>query len=722
MRCRRLEIRSSIVFVLVLICFSFHVNATSYKSYIFDAWGRAVPTPQPYEPTSTIYGKDIGVGDLRNPQDLFLAPDDTLYIVDTRNNRIIRTTSDFTLIDIYQEFEHDGIVDTFNNPLGVFVTDEGHLFVADTNNGRIVRLDENGQYIMSIDSPDKDHPRAFPEYFQFRPSKVAVDQVDRLYVIASGLYEGLMELDIDGNFRTFMGAPRVSPTAWEYFWSRIATEEQRQRMTLFIPTELSNMDLNERGFIYTTVSGGEISVEQVIRQLNPSGSDVLRREGFHPPMGDINVGDHLLAFSEITGNSLLVDIVCRENGIYSVLDQRRGRIFTYDNNGNLLYVFGGVGQEVGLFTNPVALEQNGNQLLVLDNRSNSITVFEPTNYASLIHAAIDEYNQGFYDAAAEIWHQVISINANNELAYSGVADAHLRQGEYEQAMHYYKLANNREGYSEAFYRYRQQGIGDNFGTIMTGIIIFIVLIYLSIKQNWVQRLQTKYGNSQLAAAIADQRVQNNPIFAFLKRTWIAIKYLRHTSFHPYDGFWDLKYENSGTVAAANMILLFVVISFVFMRQYTGFVLNYMRIEDYNVVVEVISILVPFFLWCLVNWALTTLMEGKGKLKDIYIAGAYALSPLIFILIPITIISNFITIDEGTFFYLLLIIGVVWALSLLVIGTGVIHEYGFGKTLFTTAATIIGIGIVFFVALLFFNVTDRMIRFIQDIYIELAFRL
>ena len=86
-------------------------------------------------------------------------------------------------------------------------------------------------------------------------------------------------------------------------------------------------------------------------------------------------------------------------------------------------------------------------MLVLDSRNNSITVFEPTDYAVLIHSAIDEYNGGNYEASANYWHQAITLNANNELAYSGVGDVHLRQSDYQQAMHYYKLGNNRKGYS-----------------------------------------------------------------------------------------------------------------------------------------------------------------------------------------------------------------------------------------------------------------------------------
>ncbi len=717
MRRRCLPIVSLIVLIQVLVCFPLYVDAALYKSYVFDAWGEAVPTPEPYIPVRVIYGMDVGVGSFRGAHDIFTAPDNTLYIVDSGNNRIIRTTSDFTVIEVFKEFERDGIIDKFNNPHSVFVTNEGHMFVADTNNQRIVRFDENGNFVRIIDAPERDNPSAFPPHFRFRPKKIAVDQANRLYVTVDGLYEGLLELDLKGNFRTFMGAPRVSLTPWQYLWNRLASDEQRERMSLILPTEYSSMDLDEQGLILTTVSGGDIQDDHYIRKLNPAGIDVLRRNGFHPPMGDINTG----FISSITGNSRLVDIISRENGVFSVLDQLRGRVFTYDSNGNLLYVFGGIGQGAGLFVNPVALEVIDDQLLVLDSRNNSITVFEATNYALAIHKAISEYHKGRYESSEEYWQQVITMNANNELAYSGVGDAHLRRGNYEQAMHYYKLGNDRAGYSDAFYRYRKKVIGDDFGTIMTCVLIFAAFIYTAKKRNWAARLRQRYNKSEIATTIASERVQTNPVYAYAKRTWKAIRYSTYVIFHPYDGYWDLKHEKRGTISAATVILILVVFSYVFMRQYTGFVLNYNRIEDLNILVEMVSILLPFLLWCLVNWALTTLMEGKGKMKDIYIASAYSLTPIIFINIPITIISNFITIEEGTFYYLLLVIGVIWALSLLFLGAGVTHDYSFGKTIFTTLATIVGIGIVCFVGLLFFDVLDRMLRFGQEIYTELAFR-
>ena len=138
---------SRLLFDLVDIVPATSCGSSFVQKLCLDAWGRAVPTPEPYEPVRIIYGPDLGIGELRGPEDLFVAPDQTIYIVDTRNNQIVRTTSEFEVLDIYAEFERDGVIDRFNNPLGVFVTDYGHMFVADTNNGRIVRFDENGKFV-----------------------------------------------------------------------------------------------------------------------------------------------------------------------------------------------------------------------------------------------------------------------------------------------------------------------------------------------------------------------------------------------------------------------------------------------------------------------------------------------------------------------------------------------------------------------------------------------
>ena len=92
------------------------------------------------------------------------------------------------------------------------------------------------------------------------------------------------------------------------------------------------------------------------------------------------------------------------------------------------------------------------------------------------------------------------------------------------------------------------------------------------------------------------------------RTLQSLRYALYVVFHPFDGFWDLKHERRGTMPAAAILLALVTATYVFVRQYTGFIFNPRDLTRLNILIEAASILVPFILWSMVNWALTTLME------------------------------------------------------------------------------------------------------------------
>ena len=235
-----------------------------------------------------------------------------------------------------------------------------------------------------------------------------MDPVGRVFVVSEEVYDGILEFSSDGVFSGFVGSPRVKLNPLDYFWSRIATGAQRGRMSLFLPTEYSSMEVDDDGFLLATVSGGAIREEEAVRRLNPSGQDILRRNGFVPPVGDYGIG--------IEDPSSFVDVTAREGGAYSVLDRQRGRVFTYDGDGNLLYVFGGLGSQEGTFFEPVAIGCMGMSIAVLDRRDGKITVFEPTEYAMLIHQALHLYSIGQYDLSAQAWRMVLARNANCDLA------------------------------------------------------------------------------------------------------------------------------------------------------------------------------------------------------------------------------------------------------------------------------------------------------------------
>lgn len=221
----------------------------------------------------------------------------------------------------------------------------------------------------------------------------------------------------DGTFRSYMGASRVALNMVDYFWKMIATREQRERMALFVPTEYNNLCIDEEGFIFVTTSAlNEWDIQRTIdsrseddryapiRRLNLMGNDILRRRGYFPPVGDILIARR----GSVRGPSMLVDVAVDDTvRVYSVLDRRRGRIFTYDSEGNLLYVFGAIGERFGNFRNPVALDYLDDKILVLDYETGTVTEFTVTAYGRLIRDAVHLHFIGKYDEAAACWEEVL---------------------------------------------------------------------------------------------------------------------------------------------------------------------------------------------------------------------------------------------------------------------------------------------------------------------------
>ena len=199
-----------------------------------------------------------------------------------------------------------------------------------------------------------------------------------------------------------------------------------------------------------------------------------------------------------------------------------------------------------------------------------------------------------------------------------------------------------------------------------------------------------------------------------------IKYGLHVIFHPFDGFWDLKKERRGSLAAALTFVVIVIMLMTFEKQTTGFLFNTVRLKDVNVVVDVLTVTMIYVLWCVANWCLTSLMDGEGNMKDIFIAMGYALIPLILVRIPMIILSLGITAEEGTFYYVLDVFSYIWTGILVFLGTMITHQYSFKKTVLTCICTVVGMGIIMFIGLLFFNVIQQMITFFTTIYKELRF--
>lgn len=201
----------------------------------------------------------------------------------------------------------------------------------------------------------------------------------------------------------------------------------------------------------------------------------------------------------------------------------------------------------------------------------------------------------------------------------------------------------------------------------------------------------------------------------------SLKYGFHVMTHPFDGFWDLKREHRGTLAGALTFVVLTVLMLVIQKQNTAFLFNMNRLEQIDVLVDIITVGLLFVLWCVSNWCLTSLMDGEGKMRDIAIFTGYSLLPLLLIQFPLIGLSHVITTEEGTFYYVFTVISYIWTAALLLFGMMVTHQYSMKKTILTTILTLVGMAIITFIGLLFFSVIQQIVTFIVSVYKEIRYR-
>ncbi|MGN7310866.1 hypothetical protein ACTHQ4_07170 [Alkalicoccobacillus gibsonii] len=435
-------------------------KAESYTpdAYNYSFWGDAVPSPEAYSAIDLLDGERLGIGAFSEPSDMQVTEDLEIYILDSGNNRVVILDDQFELVQEITSFTIEGESSTFANPQGIFVNDEQHLFIADSGNRRVVHLNQDFELLKIIDNPQSE---LLNDQFTFTPMKVVVDFADRVFVMADGVFDGFMEFSVDGQFTTFIGANRVRVDPIEYLWKRFATREQRSQMVMYVPTEFTSLDIDERGFVYATTADNSLDV---IKKLNARGDDILRREGYFSPYGDV-------LFARNSGPSRLIDISVADSEIYSVLDARKGRVFTYNGDGHLMYVFGGLGNKIGEFRTPVAIERSGDQFLVLDRELGEITIFTATEYGQTLNEAVRSYESGDEEKAQLLYSEAVQMNMNLEFAYTGIGKALLRQDEYEAAMNQFERSLDQSNYSKAYLLFRNQELREHFSLIMTGIIV-----------------------------------------------------------------------------------------------------------------------------------------------------------------------------------------------------------------------------------------------------------
>jgi hypothetical protein len=213
-----------------------------------------------------------------------------------------------------------------------------------------------------------------------------------------------------------------------------------------------------------------------------------------------------------------------------------------------------------------------------------------------------------------------------------------------------------------------------------------------------------------------------PDKAWWLRLISALRYSLYTAVHPIDGFWDLTHEKRGSLAAANIIVALAILVDVLRLTLTSFQFVTINMEYFNAVIVMMRIILPIFLWVVANWSLTTLMDGKGKMFDIYMTVAYALAPSVIINAVMILLSQLITFDEGAVYWVLAGFSVMWTAILLLAGMMMVHDYSLTKAVLSSLLTIVGMGVMVFIFVVFFSLISDAAAYFVSFYKEILFRV
>ena len=432
-----------VVLSLVLILPTLVIGASAsaaYQTYTYSIDGEALYSPDAYSPDSAITYTGMGLTTpLNDPRDIVTDKEGNVYIADMGNSRIV-------ILNRY--YEYQGSISTFingqgnndklNAPQGVFVTDDA-IWVCDTKNSRLVEFEkETLAFKRILDAPES---QLFDETARYTPVAMAIDQYDRIYVVSTSTYQGIIVMDASGNFVGFIGAQAVTISAWEIIWRNFQTEEQKKLTAVKTSVAYNNITITDDGFVYVTTSAidqssvtGAITSHSKdgtympVKLLNPAGDEIMRRNGFWPPAGEIDIFkiNEDGTMTATSGVSTIIDAACGPEKTWTIADTKRNKLYTYDFNGNLLFAFGDTGTMLGNILNIRAVTYQGDKLLVLDAGANvnntSLIVYERTEYGDMLIEAIAAENdlEGIH-GSCELDGHGSTINGNSFVGAGGKA-------------------------------------------------------------------------------------------------------------------------------------------------------------------------------------------------------------------------------------------------------------------------------------------------------------
>ncbi len=660
------------------VCAPAKVKAdTPYKTYTVDGYGSTIETQTAYLPYTTI--TKIGEESLKQPTDFTLLDDGTIYILDSGNKRVVVSTPDGELVKTFGE-------GTLKSPRGIFVTEERICYVADRDAKAVFVFDADGKLTNTYEKPDSP---MYGETQVFLPLKVVVNSFGTMYIVCESNTNGIVEISPveGGTFLGYFGTNATRASLWTIIWRAILTDEQRAKQLSNLPATPDNLAIDDKGIIYTVTRGEK---NGALKRLNIAGVNMLNPKTYEDLPAAVAVGNHDNVF----------------------VAAQSGYIYEYNNDGDLLFVFGGADdgqQRIGLSTKVEAVQiGTDDKIYVLDSDKAQIQVYKPTEFTDHLHNALYLFSKGRYTESKEPLNRVLGMNNLFDYANMAMAKALYKEGDYDGALKYAKLAKDLDTYSDSFWEIRAAWLKKNLTAAVLIIAavagLIAVIRYLDKKKNILsapRKVLARFKEKKLVK-------QLNYMFYFMR--------------HPIDGCYGIRNQDRVSLLSSNILLMLIILIYIINKYFCGFIVKTVREGSYDVLSDAGMIILALLLVVGCNYLMCTINDGEGKLKHIYCSFIYGFAPYICLTPVIFLLSHVVTDNERFFVDFGRLFMISWIAVLIFIAIKEINNYTVKETIKIILLTAFTILIVCLLAFIIYVLWSQVIDFLQQIPREVVYKL
>lgn len=676
MRLTRRLMLPMIAFVFLGLTFSAMALESTAYTYTVSDDRRMIRTQDAYLPGSVLL-REAG---LMNPEDLH-AVREWLFIADTGNHRIVRyhlKTGDTLMIGS----------EVLKAPTGVYSSPGGDIYVADYAAALIQVFSPDGRHIKSIGQPET----AAYGSKAFKPQKLAADSFGNLYVTTETNYEGVLQYDPQGRYAGFFGANQAGGLSLiEWIQETFFTQAQKEKLFSRNPPRIVNLEVSEEDLVYTVT---QLNERQALKKLNMAGVNILHAPDF---MGERNFVDVAL----LPGN-LMVAVT------------ETGAIVEYDAQGRYLFGFGGraVSSDRNGLTSVVSAigaDDEGN-LYLLDKQRGLVLPYLQTDFARRAHQGLSLYQEGEYAQAAEIWREYLRTSPRAAFVHRGYGLALWQMKAYDEARSHLARVREMNYLSDTFWEQRNAWLQKNLACILIALVLASALGALLRKQHRKTGVLKPLSNGWKALKARIPLLSN-------------LLSVRRMMRHPIDTAYAIRHEGSGSPAAAGLLYLMALLVWALDMAFSATLFNngLFSAPGANPIIAITALMVPGALFIVGNYYISSINDGKGKLRHVFITLAYALAPYILLTPFITLLTHALTLNEAFINRFLRMFSVGYTGALIFVALQEIHSFTFWQTIKNILLTLAFVILAILAIMILYMMWHELISFVLTLVEEVSLR-